>query len=49
MRGVDQEGGKRGTFWNARDELTRSGRVVQDGKPYILHLIKEEPANGPAF
>jgi hypothetical protein len=35
-----EQGEKESTFWNARDALRESGDVIQDGKPYILHLVK---------
>src|SRR5262249_41723293 len=42
-------GEKESTFWNARDQLVSSGRIVQDGKPYILHMVKEGTDDGTPY
>lgn len=34
----EADGGKKTSFWDARDALVRGGKIVQDGKPFILHL-----------
>jgi hypothetical protein len=30
--------GKKTAFWAARDELVGEGRMVSEGRPFVLHL-----------
>jgi hypothetical protein len=39
-------GGKKQTFWDARDAMVEAGEVVCDGKPLVLHLNYLEVVGG---
>ena len=36
-----ESGGSNGSFYDARNNLVESGRVIQEGKPFLLHLVAD--------
>jgi hypothetical protein len=42
-------GGRESTFWNARDDMVKAGELVCDGKPKIMHLIREDRDDDQPF
>jgi len=43
----EAEHGNTSAFWRARNALVEAGELICDGKPLILHLIRQGPAEAP--
>jgi hypothetical protein len=45
----EEQGGSVGAFYDARDAMVKDGRVVEEGRPKVLHLVREPDEEDEAF